>query len=328
MTADGIVKVLNALPTTKLIDTVSSGLGKAFEPRYIKKMAEARAYEINTIGEALRNNSDVIVVYENGNVIANTPEFEDFVKRTEHRLAHQELQKQYNIESVIGNAYIELETKETVSEEPVDKDWLNSFFDSVANISNNQMQIIWGKLLAGEIEKPGKFSIRTLDTLKKLTQKEAELFSSLFPYILKCWGDPEKTFYDYFIPYDAVSKINIPYSKIILLTEANLMSSNNLVSVGFPIAPMNKENVVCLNSEIKFTNLGDKEINIAARSYLLTEVGKSLYDVLCNRDFTVADEEYLCLCREIFSTDIPVFGKPTPIENLSAEIVYHKKETS
>ena len=119
MTADGIVKVLNALPTTKLIDTVSSGLGKAFEPRYIKKMAEARAYEINTIGEALRNNSDVIVVYENGNVIANTPEFEDFVKRTEHRLAHQELQKQYNIESVIGNAYIELETKETVSEETV-----------------------------------------------------------------------------------------------------------------------------------------------------------------------------------------------------------------
>lgn len=321
MDTNGIVNVLNALPTSKLIDTVSVGLGKAFEPRHIKKMAEARAFEINTIGEALRNNNDVIVVYDKGNIVANTPEFEDFVKRTEYRLAHQELQKQYNIEAVIGNAYIELETKENVSEDPVDEDWLNSFFDSVANISNNQMQIIWGKLLAGEIENPGKFSIRTLDTLRKLTQMEAELFLSLFPYVLRCWGDTEKTFYDYFILDDAISKINVSYSKIILLSEANLISSNNMVTVGFSILPMDKENIYCLNSKIEFTNLSDQEIDISARAYILTEVGKALYNVLCNRDFMTVDKEYLCLCRDIFSTNKPFFGEATPIENLSVEII-------
>ena len=315
-----IVKTLVS-PTEKLMDSVKNAVGIAYEPRHIRKMADAKAYEINAISKALRENSDVIVTYDKGNIIANAPEFEDFVKRTEYRLACQELRKQYNIESVIGNAYIELETKENVSENPVDKDWLNSFFDSVANISNNQMQIIWGKLLAGEIEKPGTFSIRTLDTLRKLTQTEAELFSSLFPYILRCWGDAEKTFYDYFIPEDALSKINVTYSKIILLREANLMSSNDMISVGFSILPNDREKIDCLDSKIEFTNLSDQKINISAIAYILTEVGKALYNVLCNRDLVTADKEYLCLCRDIFSTTTTFLGEAAPIENLSIEIV-------
>lgn len=321
MTSDGIVKVLNALPTSKLIDTVSSGLGKAFEPKHIKKMAEARAYEINTIGEALRNNSDVIVVYENGSVIANTPEFEDFVKRAEHRLAYQELQKQYNIESVIGHAYIQLEAKKEVSRQPVDKDWINSFFDSVANISNEQMQIIWGKLLAGEIEKPGRFSIRTLDALRKMTQSEAALFKSLFPYVLKCWGDKQKTYYDYFVPSEIIRKINISYPTIFTLNEANLISSNSFITVSFSIEPGKTENIECLNSKIEFINLSDKEIMISGYAFVLTEVGKTLYDTLCDKAYTSADKEYLEACRDVFSMKKSILEPDSPIDKLITNIV-------
>ena len=131
MTADGITKVLNALPTAKLIDTVSAGIGRICTPKYIKRMADAKAYEINKISEALRENSDVIAFYDQGNVSLKTPELEELAKRTAQRMTHQELQKQYNIESVVAKAYAELEKKDSVSDEPVDSDWINSFFDFV-----------------------------------------------------------------------------------------------------------------------------------------------------------------------------------------------------
>ncbi len=38
-------------PANKLIEVVSGAIGTAYEPRHIKKMADARAYELRTIGE-------------------------------------------------------------------------------------------------------------------------------------------------------------------------------------------------------------------------------------------------------------------------------------
>ena len=57
-----VVKTLSE-PVTKLIDTVSHAIGKAYEPRYIKRMADAKSYEIRVISEELRNNSDLPIVY-------------------------------------------------------------------------------------------------------------------------------------------------------------------------------------------------------------------------------------------------------------------------
>ncbi len=38
------------------------------------------------------------------------------------------------------------------------------------------MQVLWGKMLAGEVVKPKSYSLRTLDTLKNLTKDDAEIF--------------------------------------------------------------------------------------------------------------------------------------------------------
>lgn len=44
------------------------------------------------------------------------------------------------------------------------------------------MRIIWSKVLAGEIAKPGSYSRRTLDVLKNLSQEEARTFKKLMTY--------------------------------------------------------------------------------------------------------------------------------------------------
>ncbi len=62
------------------------------------------------------------------------------------------------------------------SAKSVDEDWLNNVFDITKNISSEELQTIWGKLIAGEIKQPGSYSIRALHTLKTLSQREAMLF--------------------------------------------------------------------------------------------------------------------------------------------------------
>ena len=148
-------KVIEAIktfvePANKLIDAVSSAIGKVYEPTHVKRMANAHAHEINVIGKALSENADIPIVYDKGGISADIKDYDDFVKRTQGRMAYQELRKQQNIESVTEQAYQLLENETQCSNEPVSQDWMIRFFNSVEDISEIQMQSIWAKILAGD----------------------------------------------------------------------------------------------------------------------------------------------------------------------------------
>ena len=99
----------------KLLDMVGGAIGTAYEPRHIRKMADATAYEISVIGEAMRNTADMPVMYNQEGVAINSEDFSRLMQRAGTRLALQETIKQHNIESVVDNAYEILE-KEDIDE--------------------------------------------------------------------------------------------------------------------------------------------------------------------------------------------------------------------
>ena len=76
-----IAKVLVA-PTTKLIEMVGQAIGTAYEPRQKRKLADATAYEISVIGEAMRNAADVPIVYDKNGVAINSEDFNRIMQRT------------------------------------------------------------------------------------------------------------------------------------------------------------------------------------------------------------------------------------------------------
>lgn len=209
-------------PLGKLIDSVSGAIGKAYEPRHIRKMADAEAYKIKKIGEALRENSDIPIEYNPEGVSLSTADFEQFVKRTQSRMAFQELKKQENIESVADKAYDLLEGEEPVTAEPVEEDWMLRFFNCVEDISNEKMQEIWAHILAGEIKKPNSFSLRTLDTLRNISSDEASLFEKVVKsgIVFNC------------IPHynDFLKKHNISYADIMQLGECGLVNDAGLLT--------------------------------------------------------------------------------------------------
>ena len=59
-----------------------------------------------------------------------------------------------NVRSVLEDAADELGDKQVSDHEP-DPDWTARFFDSVQDVSSEDMQKIWARILAGEVESPG-----------------------------------------------------------------------------------------------------------------------------------------------------------------------------
>lgn len=57
-----------------------------------------------------------------------------------------------------------------------DFDWFMRFYEAVGNISDDDMQDIWARILAGEINNPSFFSLRTIDVLRNMRESDAELF--------------------------------------------------------------------------------------------------------------------------------------------------------
>lgn len=58
-------------------------------------------------------------------------------------------------------------------------DWINIYFESAKNSSDEYMQIIWARVLAIELSNPGSFSYKTLDVLKNMTSDSFILFEKM-----------------------------------------------------------------------------------------------------------------------------------------------------
>ena len=92
-------------------------------------------------------------------------------QRAERRLQMQTERQQLNLERIMQLA--QDYCPEHVSAQDVDPDWFQQYCELVLDVSNGNMQQLWAKILAGEIANPGKFSLKTLHSLKRMSYKEA-----------------------------------------------------------------------------------------------------------------------------------------------------------
>lgn len=228
------VKDLTGLgqPLTKLLDVIQASCGKLYEPTHIRRIARAQAD-----GHKLLETAKVEALLATGKLIENaeptlllsSPGIStEIAHRAQIRLAHREVLQQQNIDQVVAHATKSL--PDAVSEEPVDQDWANRFFSVAADVSDEKMQSLWGKILAGETATPGRFSVRTLDVLRNLSHREAESFRSACAlsfgkgskFIVQI---PDRKPGALFAPDpDALSKFGLRYHEQIALTDAGVIA--------------------------------------------------------------------------------------------------------
>lgn len=279
-----VAKVLVA-PTMKLLDMVGGAIGTAYKPKHKRKMADATAYEINAIGEAMRNAADLPIVYNQDGVAINSEDFNRLMQRAGTRLVLQETIKQHNIESIIDNAYEILEKEEVCSEDPIEQGWINRFFDSVADVSDEDLQKLWGKVLAGEIKQPKSYSLRTLETLKNLSKHEAELFEKVATLATRMQGNLFLT-----CETEILKKYEISYDAILCLDECGLINSDGMVSYNPKISINDSVAIFSKSKLLLLKGTNERPTEISFGIFGLTQAGKELYSILeCD-----SNESYLC----------------------------------
>lgn len=145
-------------PADTLIKKVSKAVGGIFEPYQIKRIAKAEAE-----AAIIKAQTEIQIT--------------ELHRRAMHRFIDEEAKKQKNIEDITSQAIPHLEEKTDAAQ--MDDDWVTNFFDKSRIVSNKEMQGLWARVLAGEANKPGTYSKRTVNFLGDLDKVDADSFTRL-----------------------------------------------------------------------------------------------------------------------------------------------------
>jgi len=238
-------------PATVLIEKIAALFGGFFEPYQIKRIAkaEAEAEKIKAVAEI---------------------EITDLHRRAIARFIAEEATKQTNIESITALALPELNDDARPGD--IEDDWLLNFFDKSKLISDEEMQHLWAKVLAGEANAPGQYSKRTVNALSSFDKSDAKLFTQFCSF---CWSDLRDMpmVYDY---NDEIYKENgISFSALRHLDDIGLLKFEGSLE----FARINLANVVVISYYgtrvwIKFNKEDDNEFKMG--NVELTRIGEEL----------------------------------------------------
>ena len=142
----------------RLIEKISDATGVLYEPTRIVRRAKVEAK-----AAIMRAEADV--------------EIADIQQRAAQRFINEQILYQTNMEAIIEKAGSHISND--ASPENMGNDWLLNFFDKCRTVSEDEMQELWARVLAGEAERPGNISAQTLSTLQDLDQRTANLFRTL-----------------------------------------------------------------------------------------------------------------------------------------------------
>ena len=190
------------------------------------------------------------------------------------KIEFQERKRLANVRSVVTYAAEELQDKEVQDHAP-DPDWTARLFDSVQDVSSEEMQRIWAKILSGEVESPGRTSLRTLDTLRNMTKRDAEMFRDVCDFVIRDVGH-DFVFYDGKYPhsYDALR-----YDNLFHLQDCGLMNVGPLLINRFTWNDRSRREGIVFSYQdgfLKVMNEKGTEKELKIPSVFLTTAGREL----------------------------------------------------
>jgi len=150
-----------------LIEKVSDAIGGAVHPWQIKRIAKAEA--------------EASIIKAKAEI-----EVSELQQRAFNRMLSEQVIEQKNMEEITAKAVPLLLTDGTP--ENLEPDWIKNFFAKSRHVSDEEMQILWANILAGEANRPGTYSKRTVNLVAALDKPDAELFQTLMCYSWQIGG--------------------------------------------------------------------------------------------------------------------------------------------
>ena len=152
-----------------------------------------------------------------------------------------------------------------------DIDWFIRFFDAASNVSNESLQKIWARLLAGETICKGCFSLRAIETLYNMSPKEAKLFSDITDIVI----DKKYIFYGMEnIGEETNKRYGFDSDSLRLLEEIGVVNAL-IAETEEVIEPDEYDGFECGQYLLLVGSKSNKVLHY--KMFLLTKVGEELY---------------------------------------------------
>jgi len=275
---------LEGLPTAiadlgkALLDKISSAIGWCFEPKQVKRLAEANA-QAKLIAERGAHELEILRLNHSNKLLESLPE----------RLIQEAIKKDQNSLSIINKSFEYLNN--SALPQNIDNDWLISFYEKSKLISNEEMQEHWARILAGEANQAQSFSKRTLSFMSDLERKDAEAFTKLCSFKFELNDCDKDTGIFILLPHE-FEKIeifsNLNYDLLLHLESIGLIHLNT--GGRYSLIPSYKE--IQLRYRDSLYDLSFQQDRIVLGLILLTTTGKELSKI-CNPKPIHGFEEYL-----------------------------------
>lgn len=242
-------------PATLLVEKISDAIGAAFLPRQIKRLAkaEAEAAEIRAL-------ADIKVTRIQQRGLA--------------RLIQEEGKKQANIERITALALPDL--KADAKPENIENDWLSHFFEKCRIVSGTEMQSLWARLLAGEANKPGAFSRRTVELISTIDKEDARLFTNLCRFVWSIAEERVAVIYNHMLDIYVQNGIN--FGVLTHLDDIGLITFNH--ANPFVLSELPKQLTAhYYGTPVSLEFPRDSNNRLMLGEVLLTKIGYELYPI-------------------------------------------------
>lgn len=269
---------------------------------------EGKATEIRAA-----TNARVDIIKKSGEEIAGEITIpKEYISKASSKYASKIIKEQINLDEITLNAAKELSEKEA-KEEPapqkeIEDDWLNEFESHARLKSSDDMKIIFGKILSGEILKPGTFSIRTVRLISQLDNIAAKLFQLLRNQAISMrFGhhilDARVVSFSGNAAANALSQFGLSFDNLNVLQEYGLIISDYNSYMIYNPCIAREDNKVSFSLHFNNKDFGliptDKENydkTLQLHGVALTKAGKELLDIIpfeYNEEYTKAFVDFL-----------------------------------
>ncbi|MBD9461820.1 DUF2806 domain-containing protein [Pseudomonas sp. Pdm06] len=210
------------------------------------------------------------------------------------KFAKKIVREQVNVDKIAAIALEDLRSESDTEnlagdEREFSDDWLNTFEREARDKSSEEMQTLFGRILAGEIKRPNTFSIKTIRTIGQLDSDIAEMFVK-FCSLAATLGHDGVSVDTRIIKIgesagsNGLKKYGLNYYSLLLMEEYGLVASNMSTKATYgPCVEDEKKHVT-----LPFTfqgrvwklrrknTLPDAEASLGISGVALTKVGREL----------------------------------------------------
>jgi len=230
-------------------------------------------------------------VYEE---ITKNPNYDEFTKVALISNLKQDIKHYINQRNIIQKAILNIDNN--VNVDLVDDDWLLFFFDKAKNVSSEEMQNIWAKLISEEFNRPRSIPKSLIQIIYIMDYEMAKVFDNVCKFVLEIDSDDKYVpFIDFKNFRNELKEYNITFDTISELEKYGLI----YVSLNYTFCTTGvKHNI---NVELDGCTLilkPDNEESIENGNITLSNDGKALYRCIISEKSKLLIKMIKSICNE------------------------------